>query len=38
MSIIVIRLALSEANNRNNVGTMAFGAKTAPLMKEGLNL
>jgi len=35
MSIIVIRHALSEANNRDNVGTMAFGAKDAPLMERG---
>jgi broad specificity phosphatase PhoE len=35
MSIIVIRHALSEANNHANIGTMAFGAKEAPLMKEG---
>lgn len=35
MSILVIRHALSEANNRDNVGTMAFGAKDAPLMQKG---
>lgn len=35
MSIIVIRHALSEANNRHNVGTMAFGSREAPLMIEG---
>ena len=33
MSILVIRHAISEANNRDNIGTLAFGAKNAPLMK-----
>lgn len=35
MSIHVIRHGLSEANNRNNIGTLAFAAKDAPLMGLG---
>lgn len=35
MSIIVIRHGLSEANNRKNYGTPAFGNPEAPLMSEG---
>lgn len=34
MPKLVIRHAISEANNRDNIGTMAFGAKDAPLMEE----
>ena len=35
MPVLVIRHGLSEANNRNNVGTLAFASKEAPLMSEG---
>jgi len=35
MPILVIRHGLSEANNRDNVGTLAFAAKDAPLMDKG---
>lgn len=35
MPILVIRHGLSEANNRDNVGTLAFAAKNAPLMEKG---
>ncbi len=35
MSIHAIRHGLSEANNRNNIGTLAFAAKDAPLMEKG---
>ncbi|MCA9338639.1 histidine phosphatase family protein [Candidatus Saccharibacteria bacterium] len=35
MSIYIVRHGLSEANNRNNFGTPAFGNKSAPLMLEG---
>jgi hypothetical protein len=35
MSIFAIRHALSEANNRNNIGTLAFASKDAPLMDPG---
>lgn len=35
MKITVIRHSLSEANNRDNKGTPAFGAPAAPLMPEG---
>lgn len=35
MAILVVRHALSEANNRENVGTPAFGAPDAPLMELG---
>lgn len=35
MPIYVVRHGLSEANNRNNFGTPAFGNKSAPLMFEG---
>jgi phosphohistidine phosphatase SixA len=35
MNRIVIRHALSEANNRENYGTPAFGNPEAPLMKRG---
>lgn len=35
MSILVIRHALSEANNRENRGTPAFGDPNAALMEEG---
>lgn len=35
MSIIVIRHGLSEANNRDNRGTPAFGNPDAPLMEQG---
>ena len=35
MSILLVRHGLSEANNRANVGGMAFGAASAPLMKLG---
>lgn len=35
MYILVIRHGLSEANNRENYGTPAFGNSEAPLMPEG---
>jgi hypothetical protein len=35
MPILAIRHGLSEANNRDNVGTLAFAAKDAPLMETG---
>jgi hypothetical protein len=35
MSTLVGRHSLSEANNRNNYGTPAFGHADAPLMPEG---
>jgi broad specificity phosphatase PhoE len=35
MSVLVIRHGLSAANDRNNIGTLAFGAKDAPLMELG---
>ncbi|MDO8335895.1 MAG: phosphoglycerate mutase family protein [Candidatus Saccharibacteria bacterium] len=35
MSTLVVRHSLSEANNRNNYGTPAFGHADAPLMPEG---
>lgn len=35
MPIYVTRHELSEANNRDNIGTPAFGAKDAPLMMIG---
>jgi broad specificity phosphatase PhoE len=35
MPILVVRHALSEANNRDNVGTLAFAAEGAPLMDKG---
>ncbi len=35
MTVIVIRHELSEANNRDNYGTPAFGNPEAPLMPEG---
>ncbi len=35
MSKIVIRHGLSEANDRNNIGTPAFANPNAPLMDEG---
>lgn len=36
MSVLVIRHGLSQANNRDNVGNLAFAAETAPLMDQGL--
>lgn len=36
MNKLVIRHGLSEANNRANFGTPAFGSPSAPLMEEGL--
>jgi hypothetical protein len=35
MSVLVIRHGLSEANNRDNIGTLAFASKDAPLMELG---
>lgn len=35
MSIFVVRHGLSEANNRDNKGTPAYGAKDASLMQQG---
>jgi broad specificity phosphatase PhoE len=35
MSILIIRHGLSEANNRENYGTPAFGNPEAPLMPSG---
>ncbi|HTE58138.1 MAG TPA: histidine phosphatase family protein [Verrucomicrobiae bacterium] len=35
MSILVARHGLSEANNRDNYGTPAFGNPEAPLMPQG---
>ncbi len=35
MSTLVVRHSLSEANNRNNYGTPAFGHADSPLMSEG---
>ncbi len=35
MSILVVRHGLSEANNRKNIGTPAFGSRNAELMREG---
>lgn len=35
MSILIIRHGLSEANNRENYGTPAFGNPEAPLMPAG---
>jgi len=35
MSVLVVRHGLSEANNRENIGTLAFGASDAPLMEKG---
>ncbi|MEV6768734.1 phosphoglycerate mutase family protein [Nocardia sp. NPDC051030] len=35
MTVLVVRHGLSEANNRANVGTAAFGAADAPLMVLG---
>ncbi|MDB5163920.1 MAG: hypothetical protein JWS12_538 [Candidatus Saccharibacteria bacterium] len=35
MAVLVIRHGLSEANNRNNVGMLAFASKDAPLMEQG---
>lgn len=37
MSILVIRHGLSEANNRDNIGSLAFAAEDAPLMEQGHN-
>jgi hypothetical protein len=36
MTRLVIRHGLSEANNRNNVGTLAFASREAPLMEQGV--
>ncbi|MDL2341963.1 MAG: histidine phosphatase family protein [Patescibacteria group bacterium] len=36
MSVLVIRHALSEANNRNNIGTLAFASMEAALMELGV--
>jgi len=38
MSKLVGRHSLSEANNRNNYGTPAFGHADAPLMAEGRSM
>ena len=38
MSKLVGRHSLSEANNRNNYGTPAFGHPDAPLMDEGRSI
>jgi len=35
MEILLVRHSISEANNRENVGYMAFAAKDAPLMPQG---
>lgn len=35
MSILLVRHGLSEANNRDNIGTLAFAAEAAPLMEVG---
>ncbi len=35
MSVLVVRHGLSEANNRNNLGNLAFASKDAPLMAKG---
>jgi phosphohistidine phosphatase SixA len=35
MSVLIIRHGLSEANNRNNLGTLAFASGEAPLMEHG---
>ena len=35
MSILVGRHGLSGANNRNNIGTLAFASEQAPLMDDG---
>ena len=35
MSILVVRHGLSEANNRRNIGTLAFASEQAPLMPAG---
>jgi len=36
MSVLVIRHGLSEANNRANLGTLAFASGEAPLMQLGI--
>ena len=36
MRKLIIRHGLSEANNRNNIGTPAFGSAEAPLMAKGV--
>ena len=36
MDRLIIRHGLSEANNRNNLGTLAFASKDAPLMPKGI--
>ncbi|HSX45358.1 MAG TPA: histidine phosphatase family protein [Candidatus Saccharimonadales bacterium] len=35
MSVLVVRHGLSEANNRDNIGTLAFASDEAPLMEQG---
>ena len=35
MSVLVVRHGLSQANNRENIGTLAFAAEQAPLMHQG---
>jgi hypothetical protein len=35
MSVLVIRHGLSEANNRDNIKTIALASMDAPLMKQG---
>lgn len=35
MSVLVIRHGLSEANNRENIGTLAFAGIDSPLMRQG---
>lgn len=35
MTIFVVRHGLSQANNRENIGTPAFGNRDAPLMDAG---
>lgn len=36
MTVLVVRHGLSEANNRDSIGTPAFGAADAPLMELGV--
>lgn len=36
MSKVLVRHGLSEANNRNNIGNLAFANAAAPLMAEGI--
>lgn len=36
MTRILVRHGLSEANNRNNLGNLAFASADAPLMNEGI--